>query len=111
MKQLDMFEKVLKNYPETAPYVPGSETSKAAAERIEPQLGKLQKCVLHYLQGVGPATDEQMQITLMMNPSTQRPRRIELVNKGLVRALKIPLGGKVKRMTRSGGWAQVWEAV
>jgi len=89
-----------------APYVADSKTSKAAAEAIEPKMGTLRYKVLKYLrehpQG---ATDEQMQIALAMNPSTQRPRRVELWDKGFVRK-----SGR-EGVTLSGRSADIWEAV
>ncbi len=106
MKQLSMFDK-----PETAPYVAWSETSKAAAERIEPRLGTLQWKVLAFLREYGPHTDEEMQAAMLMNPSTQRPRRIELVRDKLVKPSEHLPSVPRRRRTRSGGWAQLWEAV
>lgn len=51
------------------------------------------------------ATDEEIQRDLRMNGSTERPRRVELVELGLVR----DSGGTGR--TRSGGKATVWEAI
>lgn len=84
-----------------------SETSVAAAELIEPHANTLQAEVLEYLRIMGGdgATDEQMQEMLMLNPSTQRPRRIELVKAGLV------IDSGRTRKTASGRQAMVWVAV
>jgi hypothetical protein len=80
------------------------ETSHAAAEGISDRIGKLQAKVLKALRGhPGGLTDEQLQILLKMNPSTQRPRRIELVEKRLVR------DSGVRRPTTSGRPAIVWQ--
>jgi DNA-binding IclR family transcriptional regulator len=49
----------------------------------------------------GGLTDEEMQTRLGMNPSTQRPRRIELARRGLV------VEGGTRR-TASGRMATVW---
>ena len=89
-----------------APYVRGSETSKAAAEDIEPNAGTLRAKVFAALKGIGPVgyTDEELQNVLGMNPSTQRPRRIELVAAGLV------ADSGTTRKTRSGRAATVWVA-
>lgn len=64
----------------------GKATSRAAAEAIEPKAGTLRRRVLDYVraQDAVGATDEEMQIALDMNPSTQRPRRIELESMGLI---------------------------
>jgi hypothetical protein len=81
-----------------------SRTSIGAAEAIEPSAGTLRHAVYSLLhanpQGM---TDEEMQTALVMNPSTQRPRRIELVDAGFVRD-----SGRT-RLTRSGRNAVVWE--
>lgn len=83
-----------------------SATSCAAAEAIEPKAGTLRAIVLAFLrtQSEG-ATDEQMQVELGIGPSTQRPRRIELVRAGLVE----DSGGT--RPTTTGCKATVWRAV
>lgn len=48
------------------------------------------------------ATDEEIQETLNMNPSTERPRRGELEKSGLV------INSGITRKTRSGRDAIVW---
>jgi len=77
------------------------------ARGIEPEMNALQKRVLQFILTCGEqgATDEEIQRALAMNPSTQRPRRVELVDKVLVRAKD------ERRKTRSGRSAQVWVAV
>ena len=57
----------------------------AAASLDDAALNKLQRQVLDYLR-TQPAgvTDEEIAAALGMNPSTERPRRIELVKRGLV---------------------------
>lgn len=89
------------------PAQPHSPTSKAAAEAIEPAVGTLQARVLAYIRqcGLCGATDDELQRFLEMDPSTERPRRIELQRKGLIRD-----SGKT-RPTRSGRQAIVWEVV
>ncbi len=86
MTQRDLFDDHLGSL-HAAPAQRHSPTSVEAAQGIEPQAPTLRREVLDYLRGRGAdgATDEEMQIALTMNPSTQRPRRIELVNGGLVR--------------------------
>ena len=83
----------------------GSETSEAAAEAIEPTAGSLRAVVLDWLRA-NPSgwTDDEMQVALNMNPSTQRPRRIELIASGHVYD-----SGK-KRATRSGRNAVIWKS-
>lgn len=89
-----------------APCQVHSETSVVAARRIDPQLNALQERVLSYLRECGAtgATDEEMQLGLDMNPSTQRPRRIELLEQRRIFA------SEERRPTRSGRPATVWMA-
>lgn len=47
-------------------------------------------------------TDEQIQDLLALNPSTERPRRVELVERGVVE------DSERRRPTRSGRSAVVW---
>lgn len=85
-----------------------SETSRAAAiailESADTLRGRVYRYIADHLNRDG-VTDEQIQIGLQMNPSTQRPRRVELVEQGLVR----DSGRTVE--TRSSRKATVWELV
>ena len=68
-----------------APAQGHSPTSIAAAEGIEESIGRLQRRVFTILrEHPSGLTDEQMQSMLMMPPSTQRPRRIQLMHLGIV---------------------------
>jgi hypothetical protein len=82
-----------------------SDTSVAAAKQIAPVAGSLQAEVLDLLTVCGPMTDQQMQDTLELDPSTQRPRRIELMHAGFVR------DSGERGITISGRLAVKWEAV
>jgi predicted ArsR family transcriptional regulator len=85
-----------------APSVRGSATSAAAADSLAPQtLNRLHRLVLEYLREHGPATDEEIAAGLAMNPSTARPRRIELVRRGMVVEAGV-------RKTASGRHATAW---
>jgi hypothetical protein len=89
------------------PATNGTPTSSEAAARIEPTAGTLRAEVLSYVRACGDfgATDEQIQLALEMNPSTQRPRRQELEKMGLiVRTTRT-------RPTKSGRSAVVFVAV
>jgi hypothetical protein len=88
-----------------APAVNGSATSAAAADSLKPKtLNAMQQRVLELLQATPDGlTDEEMARRLGMNPSTQRPRRIELARRGLV----VTCG---TRRTASGRNADVWRA-
>ncbi len=86
-----------------APHQPHSDTSRAAAEAIVGDLGKLQKVVIDYLRTrPDGATDDEMQLAIPMNPSTQRPRRVELAT------LEVIEKTGERRSTSSGGKAAVW---
>lgn len=102
--QFDMFQTPPTKAEERVPYVSHSEPSREAADAIKPSVSGLRKRVLTFLERNGAATDEEMQDALEMNPSTQRPRRIELVAAGLVRDT-----GRTKK-TRAGRNATLWEA-
>lgn len=103
-KQPSMFDEPETPAP-TAPYQPHSTPSRASADAIAPKAGTYrQKVYRTLLNAPDGLTDEQMQTMLHMNPSTQRPRRIELVNAGLAYD-----SGRT-RTTRSGRQATVWLA-
>lgn len=80
-----------------------SETSVDAAISILPARLTLRERVYNCIRAIGPVTDEEIADHLGMNPSTERPRRIELQEAGMVR----PEG---KRTTRSGRQAVAWVA-
>lgn len=83
-----------------------SETSKQAALAALPRAPTDRARVLAYLveRGAYGATDDEMQNWLGMNPSTQRPRRVELWKAGLI------VLDTRKRLTRAGRKASVWVA-
>lgn len=91
-------------FAQPAPSVRGSQTSAAAADSLGPDtLNRLHRLVLAWLEQHGPATDEEIASGLGLNPSTERPRRIELARRGLV----IEAG---TRKTASKRNATVWRA-
>lgn len=96
-------EAVLPLFNQRAPSVRGSITSAAAADSLTPKvLNAMQRKVLKLLAETPDGlTDEEMQRRLQMNPSTQRPRRIELAKLGMV----VEAG---TRKTASGRKASVW---
>lgn len=94
-----------------APYQPHSDTSRAAAESVEPKLPKQQAELLAWFRGntrsVDGATDDDIAqaiahgfLSLSLNGA--RARRIELVKRGLVKD-----SGRT-RLTRSDRLATVW---
>lgn len=96
----------LNQYRPKPPAQAHSEPSVAAAERAAPTAGTLRAEVLDHIrkQGSYGATDEEIQYALLMNPSTQRPRRVELVRGGYV------VAAATTRPTVSGRQATVWVA-
>lgn len=66
------------------PHVKDSTTSLAAAVSISGNSNSMRTRILKYLADKGGATDEQIAIDLDMKQSTERPRRIELVEQRLV---------------------------
>lgn len=89
---------------QSLPFQRHSATSKAAAIQAQSTAGTARAAVLLVIKQQGPMTDEQIQVALQMNPSTQRPRRIELVRAGLVE--KVGRG-----VTKSGRSADTWGLV
>jgi hypothetical protein len=93
-------------FAQRPPSVAGSVTSAAAADSLDGDtLTYLQRRVFELLKATpGGLTDEEMADLLAMNPSTQRPRRLELEGLGLV----VEAG---TRKNRSGRAATVWRAI
>ncbi len=86
------------------PFAAGSPTSIAAAAAIESRAETLRVKLLLALREAGECglTDQEMQRALNMDPSTQRPRRGELVKDGKV------IDSGLRRRTASGRQAVVW---
>jgi predicted transcriptional regulator len=78
-------------------------TTQEAHRLIAPFRTALQQSVYLYIRNNNGCTDEEVQDGLNLNPSTQRPRRIELVQLGLIKETA------KRRRTKSGRWAIVWE--
>lgn len=85
-----------------APYQAHSQTSQQAARQIADKAPSLRQRVLDALTAC-PMTDEQIANHLGLNPSTARPRRIELVQRGLVEEVGVTI-------TASGRKAVIWGA-
>lgn len=92
-------------YPDYPGFQP-RETSQQAAAEIAPKLGKLQDAVLTFIEASGRygATDDEIRIGLGLGHNTARPRRCELLAKGLV------FDSGKRRLTESGRQAAVWVA-
>ena len=86
-----------------APRIRHSPTSCQAAESIEPIAGTLRWKVLEAIRNaVDGLTDEEGIEATDMNPSTYRPRRIELQTARLI------VDSGATRETKSGRKAVVW---
>ena len=87
-----------------APSVNGSATSAAAADSLDGKtLNRLHRQVLEFIAArPDGATDEEIIAGTGLNPSTARPRRIELARRGLV----VEAG---TRRATSGRAATVWQ--
>jgi hypothetical protein len=84
-------------------YQKHSETSMAAAESMASRAAVTRRRVYDFLLDTGPATDETIARALDMNPSTARPRRIELVELGSV------VESGYKEINSSGREAVLWK--
>jgi predicted ArsR family transcriptional regulator len=82
------------------PYQAHSETSRGAAQAIAGKAKSLRELVFEALT-VKPMTDEQIATCLNLNPSTARPRRVELQRAGRIREHS-------RALTSSGRSAVVW---
>jgi hypothetical protein len=62
------------------------DTSHAAAADVMPRTGTQRWRVYNFIvrKGDAGATDDEIQRALCMNGNTQRPRRVELVDAGLI---------------------------
>lgn len=85
-----------------APSIRGSATSEEAAGRIAPKAPTYRERVFDFIKRYGPVSDEQIAENLRLDPSTARPRRVELVQEGRVCAY---LGFGT---TKSGARCNLW---
>ena len=79
-----------------------SGTSVAAARAIKAKAPSLRERVYYFIMAHGPVTDQEIAEGLGLDPSTARPRRIELVAAGKVRC------HHETRRTASGHAAHAW---
>lgn len=90
----------------TNKFIKHSPESQTAAEAVAPVAGTKRYAVLQFIaaQGLNGATDDEIQMGLGMNPSTERPRRIELYEGRFIVKLR------KTRPTRGGRQAVIWLA-
>lgn len=91
-----------------APAQGHSPESRDAAKRAEPGAARDRERILALLLERGPLTDEQIADELALNPSTARPRRLELQKDHLVRKVGT---GRSKAGRAMGLWDAAREEV
>jgi hypothetical protein len=96
----------MRRYPNAPGFVAGSTTSEAAAESVVGTAYTMRARVYAAIFGAGEYgfTDDELEVLLRMRGSTVRPRRRELVLKGLI------ADAGFTRVTRSGRQAVVYVA-
>ena len=106
-KHLPLFDAPITAPKVAMPPANASVTSGAAKVAIRPTAGRLRKRVLEFIQQHGAAgvTDREIQAGLNMSGDTERPRRRELQQLGLI------ADSGMVRQTGSGRAAVVWVAV
>ena len=99
-----MHEQADLDFTPTAPFVPGSETSRDAALSIRHERGRLEALVMGHIRsaGVRGATDDEIEEACDLSHQTASARRRGLVLRGMVRATD------ETRLTRSKRKATVW---
>lgn len=87
-----------------APYVRGSSTSRAAAASLsQSKIERDRATILAFIAARGPVTDEEQQAGTGIGGNTQRPRRLELADAGLIKK------AAEKKRTLAGNRAVAWE--
>lgn len=103
-EQLRLFATPLVPDGELPPHQRHSDTSREAAERVQPIFRgmtlRVYRAILACPEGI---TDQELQVALRMSGNSERPCRIALVKSGRVRD-----SGR-RRRTKSGNNAVVWE--
>lgn len=102
-EELDRLVRLAINTPAVKVRKNAHETELDAAGRALPRSGTQRRKVYDYLVSSGGATDEEVQIALGINHNSQTPRRLELVEAGLV------VDSGQRRATISGASAIVWK--
>ncbi len=90
--------------PETLPFVAHSATSELAAHQAKPAAPTQRARVFACICAHGPLPDEDIQQLLSLDPSTQRPRRVELARAGLIVAH--PVSGRTTKGRRAVRWVK-----
>jgi hypothetical protein len=83
------------------PFVAGSHTSYEASQAIKPERANLRQRVYDYVAAHPGVTDQQIAAGTGLDPSTVRPRRVELARAGQIELVGFS-------HTTSGRKAQAW---
>ena len=83
---MDFYQPTLFDPNGLPPHQRHSQTSREAAETIEPKAATLRRMVLDFIRGQGEhgATRQEIEAGLVMSGNTVRPRVCELMEMGLV---------------------------
>lgn len=102
--QMALFEAAKSDLPLRAPYASGSDTSREAAESIEPASGTLRARVLGMIRDKGPLgmTCDEIEAESGLTHQTASARVNELMRLGAI------VDSKMRRKTRSHRNAAVW---
>ena len=84
------------------------ETSRRAARRVVLRTGTQRSAILEHLGRFGAATDLAIQSDLEIQPSSERPRRGELVDAGLVEAVLEETGARATVRYGDSEWG-LWQ--
>lgn len=103
--QPDLFSAPLpRPLKDSPPFAPTSESSRLAASKVAPKLGRQQAKLYAWLRENGPASDDRMIRESGLHYNAVRARRSELASKGLIRRA----GAGV---SSCGNEVDLWEAV
>lgn len=74
--------------------------------QIQPELTGLRLQVYSVIKACGPLTDNEITEVLQINPSTARPRRIELERMGLIETVEstTQINGRKAALWRTKQW-------
>ncbi len=106
MTQRTLFDDLREVFDDSAPYARGSDTSRAAAESVEPHLSRLERIVFEYIdkQGHEGATCWEVEKGCGLMHQTASARIKALKDAGRIRATN------QKRTTNTGRLAGVYKA-
>jgi hypothetical protein len=86
------------------------DTSEVAALSVDDAKDTQRRNVYDAIRAAGAAgcTDDELQIRLNLDGSSERPRRLELWKLDAIEVLRDGTGAPIRRLTRTHRWAVVW---